>query len=365
MSTLKVPAKFGWAGSDSAKKAWDAIGESFPHFFISGQTQATQNIKIHLWDAAKKVNGGQHLPTFYQEIGDCVSMGASNGVNYLSCVQIAQGAAQKYRPCFQPYVYGISRVQIGGGTLWGDGSHGVWAADGLRKYGVLWADEVGVPAYSGQVAKRWGARPGPPQNFIDSASKFKLGNAARVTNYTQVRDALANWYPVTVASDRGFRMQLRTDKGKSWGVPSGTWGHQMVFIGVDDDPARPGCYCLNSWGADAFGTPADDAPPGGFWVDAEVVDYMTGMGDSFAFSQFEGFPEQKLDFMLIGSETATGEDPGIGDPSSMLIGPQSLKPYNAPFYRGPKPRTTVVNVPFDTKAANAVPQKAKKSKAKK
>lgn len=358
MSTTTVPAPFGWAGIDTAKRAWDDIGHLFPHFFIAGQSQATQTVKVHLWDAAKKVNGGQHLPTFYQQTGDCVSMGASNGVDYLSCVQIVQGAAQKYRPCYQPYIYGISRHQIGGDRLGyaagscvnEGGSVGVWAVAGLKQYGCLWADEPGVPPYSCQVATRWG-NSGPPQNFIDMASKYKLGNAAKVTNYTQVRDAIANWYPVTVSSDRGFRMRLQEDKGKSWGVPSGTWGHQMCFIGVDDDPARPGCYCLNSWSASAFGPPADDAPPGGFWVDAEVVDYMVGMGDSFAISQFNGFPEQKLDFMLIGDDDATNTEAGYGDPSNMLIGPQSLKPQSAPFYRGPRNK-----IIFDSGAAAAVPQ---------
>src|SRR3954470_24100472 len=94
---IRVPAQFGWAGQDEASKAWEAIGESFPDFFISGQTQPSQAVKVHLWAAAKKINGGKHLPTFYQQIGDCVSMGAANAIDYLSCVQIVQGAAQKFR----------------------------------------------------------------------------------------------------------------------------------------------------------------------------------------------------------------------------------------------------------------------------
>lgn len=342
MSTpfIKTPALFGWAGQDSANRAYDLIGDQFPHFFIAAQTTPTDRRRVVLWDAAKKVNSGHHLPTFRQAVGDCVSQGAANAIDYLSCVQIIQGTAQKYRPAYQPYIYGISRHQVGQDQLGPDrdgqhgGSNGIWAANGMKQYGVLWSDYDGVPPYSGQVAVRWG-NSGPPDPFVKYASQFKLGNAARVTNYTQVRDALANWYPVTVASHRGFAMKLRQDRGRSWGVPQGQWQHQMVFIGVDDDPARPGVYCLNSWGEDAFGPPADDAPPGGFWIDAEVVDEMAGVGDSWALSQFEGYPEQKLDFMLIGNQAAAQD----GDPSNLLIGPQKLelRPHRAPLYRGRKP----------------------------
>ena len=95
-------------------------------------------------------------------------------------------------------------------------------------------------------------------------------------------------------------MAGKADRGKLWGVKSGVWNHQMCFIGVDDDSARPGAYCMSSWGPWVHGKPVDDAPPGGFWVDAEVVEEMVSQQDSYAYSQFEGFPEQKLDFMLIG-----------------------------------------------------------------
>jgi hypothetical protein len=254
-----------------------------------------------LWDYARRAGGGEHLPTYRQEVGDCVSMGAANAVNYLACMEIVRlGDRERFRPAHQPFIYGVSRVQIGGGRLGSsDGSLGIWAADGVRRYGVLAADDDGVPRYSGRLARQWGQPPGPPDRFLQSARPHVLKSTAPVTRYEQVRDALANGYPVTVASMQGFRMRPVVSGGKHWGVPASQWAHQMCFVGVDDDPARPGCYCLNSWGADAHGSPADDAPPGGFWVDAAVVDRMVRQNDSFAFSQFEGFPEQRLDFRLI------------------------------------------------------------------
>jgi hypothetical protein len=301
-----LPAgQFGWVPpeerSADVTKIVESVLSSLPPFFVVGQTESSVGKRCVLWDYTRKINDEKHLPTYRQEIGDCVSMGAANAVNYLSAMEIVRlGDREKFRPAFQPFIYGISRVQIGGGRINGDGSIGSWAAEGLKKFGVLFADEPDVPKYSGSVAKTWGNCPGPPVQFLQRAKPFVLKTTSQVTSYEQVRDALVNGYPVTVASNQGFQMRGKVDRSKLWGVPAGSWAHQMCFIGVDDDSARPGCYCLNSWGPDAHGSPVDDAPPGGFWVDASVVTKMVRQQDSFACSQFDGFPAQDLDFRLIG-----------------------------------------------------------------
>lgn len=294
-------ARCGWLGIDAAKRAVADIGPTLPRFAIIGAADSSEGKRVVLWDYTRQVNRGSHLPTWRQEIGDCVSMGAANAIDYLACMEIARlGDRERYRRSFPPFIYGVSRMQIGGGKLGlSDGSLGVWAADAVRKFGVLACDEPKTPKYSGDVARTWGRTPGVPKAFLELGKPHCLKTVAQVSNYPQVRDALINGYPVTVASSRGFRMELRVANGKSWGVPAGQWFHQMCFVGVDDDSQRPGCYCLNSWGDTAHGKPADDAPPGGFWVDAEVVESMVKEGDSWAYSQFEGFPARKLNFRLL------------------------------------------------------------------
>lgn len=299
-----IQPTFGWIPPSQRSRETEAsvqqVVGSMPEFLLVKSGVKRQSNRVVLWEYAKKVNGGKHLPTFRQEVGDCVSQGAANAVNYLSCMEIARlGDAEKYRPAFQPYIYGISRVQIGKDRINGDGSIGAWAAEGVKLFGVLFGDEEGVPTYSGEVARSWGRRPGPPPQFVEKAKPHIVKTVSPVRTYDDVKEALLNGYPVTVASNRGFQMKGRVDRGKLWGVPAGTWMHQMAFIGVDDDSARPGSYCLNSWGPNAHGSPPDDAPPGGFWVDADTVTQMVSQGDSFAFSQFEGFPEQDLNFFLI------------------------------------------------------------------
>lgn len=290
----------------------ERIIESSAPFFIAAQTRATDGARVLLWEATKKVNRGKHLPTLRQQVGSCVGHGGDNAVQYLQCWEIIRkGDREKWRPTCEPYFYGTMR-RVGGFRISGDGGVGAWMAEAVKQFGVLPADAKGVPAtptvsedtygttvsWPGSLDQSWGRRPGPPEELVNEGRKHLVQTYAQVRNYLQVRDAIANGYPVTVASMQGFQMKPVVDKGKHWGRASGSWAHQMCFVGVDDDSSRPGCYLLNSWGADAHGKPAGDEPPGGFWVDAEVVDRMTGQDDSFAFSQFNGFPEQ-LDFMLI------------------------------------------------------------------
>jgi hypothetical protein len=286
----------GWLGVEAAKAAREALAEHWSPFVLHdefGAVVSGERVDTFLWQYAKKANGGEHLANIPQQIGDCVSFGAAHAVDYLACMEIVRlGEAETYRPAFPPYIYGISRVQIGGGRIGGDGSVGAWGAAGLQKYGVLAANEAGVPPYSGRVARAWGDQ-GPPAAMIERARPHLIKSAANVASFEQIADALCNGYPTTVASDRGFDMQPVLRDGRRWGVPRGSWAHQMCFIGVIFG-SRPGCYCLNSWGPDAHGPPAQDEPPGGFWVEAEVVTSMARQGDAFALSQFNGFPRQRL-----------------------------------------------------------------------
>ncbi|QDU62148.1 hypothetical protein Pan216_30150 [Planctomycetes bacterium Pan216] len=301
----------GWAGPDAAEKAYAELAPTLPKFAIEGHEDSRGAI-VHLWDFAKQLNG-EHIPTATQLVGDCVSQGAANAVNYLAAMEIVRlGEHEELRLAFAPYIYGSARAYVGGGRIPcnQDGAVGVWAAKALQQYGVLAADAEGCPEYSAKIARAWGCD-GPPDQFQQLARAQIVKTFARVTTYDQVRDALANGYPVTVASDVGFRMKGQVEDGKLWGIPKGNWAHQMCFVGIDDTADVPrfagggkgAVYCLNSWGPDAHGESPDGAPPGGFWIGANVVDRMVGQGDSFAFSQFEGFKSQDLDFdVLLSSE---------------------------------------------------------------
>lgn len=293
MST--VTPQFGWLGPEEARREWDAFGENFPEFKITGLPEGYQRPAraVH-WDAMKKATG-DYLVNVAQEIGDCVSWGCRNAVDHTAACEIAAGERETFKPSFPPYFYGISRVQIGGGRLGNsDGSLGSWAAEGVRKYGVLPRDADGCPDYSGSVAKKWGYN-GPPEDFIDVAKPHLIRTTARITNINDLADALANGFSASIASMWGAAMRLRDDKGKSWFTGSDSWPHQMSIIGYDTVDGELCFFRLNSWGPNAHG-PQLDGPPGGGWLRGGALDRkLRDSGcECFAFSGFDGFPAQKI-----------------------------------------------------------------------
>src|SRR5437868_7515840 len=78
---------------------------------------------VFLWDACRRATGG-HLPAHDQDgVGCCVGEGFSSAVEYLQCVEIALGGeAEEYSPISSESVYALSRVEVGGGRIGGDGS---------------------------------------------------------------------------------------------------------------------------------------------------------------------------------------------------------------------------------------------------
>lgn len=287
----------GWAGKAKAQKAWEEIKGS-PEFVPLDIKNVQGDGRLMLFDVVKKVLG-KFTENYPQEIGDCVSFGAKNAVEYLQCCEILmKGDREKFHNVFPPYFYGISRVQIGGGRIGcnSDGSVGSWAAQGVVKYGVLRSDFDGVPKYSGSIARKWGCN-GAPDMFIQEAKSFPVQSAAIVTNWDDFVKAITNGFPVTIASNVGFEMKVRN--GEFYHRASGVWNHQMMGCGVSNTSEFTGAIILNNWG-DVHGRLKDEVtgeelPPGVLRVKKDVVEKMLRQGDSFAFSNFKGFPEQPVD----------------------------------------------------------------------
>lgn len=248
---------------------------------------------------------GQHIGQI-QQIGDCVSFGAAHAVDHTYCTEIAR--EQK------PYefialtstedIYGGSRVQIGRGQLGQqDGSIGAWAAQYVNQYGTLIRqkyDRDDLTQYSPQRAREWGLpNRGTPEYLFQYAKQHKIRTVSLVRTYEEVRDAICNGYAVTVASNQGFAQRRDND---GFLQPQGNWGHQMCVIGVNDKDRRKGVLILNSWPYEWVSGPtgAYDMPPGSFWVDANVFEQrMLSAGDSWVFSDREGFPKKELSWRIM------------------------------------------------------------------
>lgn len=297
MPSTKHPT--GWVNDP---KAVDRVMGALPHpvFGITARPiqDSGKGKTVLLYQANRKVFGKDfcHLQT----IGDCVSHGWSLLGDTLNCVQINQGQRQKFMGEIATEVmYAGSRIEIGqGGCGRGDGSIGAWASQFISEYGTLVRGKYGsidLTNYDGNRARSWGMPgKGVPDELETLIREHPVKTVSLVQTYEEARDAIANGYPVAVCSNQGFQ-ESRDSAG--FARPSGVWGHCMCFIGCDDAYSRPGLLCMNSWGPSWISGPKrNDQPEGSFWVDADTVNRMLRMQDSFAGSGFKGFPAQNIDY---------------------------------------------------------------------
>lgn len=284
----------------------ETLAKSSSPIFIASASPLYESGKgkiVCLWQPLIDLMG--RFPVHEQTIGDCVSHAFGLGIDVLQAVEIIRNgdSEQWIAETSTEAIYALSRVERGGGRLGsGDGSVGAWAADAVSKWGTLWRKQYGkydLRQYSGKLAKQWGMpRAGLPDDLEPEAKPYIVGTTSMVTSYEAARDAIANGYPVTVCSNQGFS-DVRDSEG--FARPSGSWAHAMVFIAVDDASRRPGLCCQNSWGPSwNSGPKRHNQPDGSFWVDADVANRMLSRDpDSWALSNYRGFPKRKLDFAMI------------------------------------------------------------------
>ena len=283
------PQLFGWRPDLVQQAEGDTIKFQSP---FHAPPAATENPPPPIWTLTKKLNNGNHLPTVEQGTGDCVAAGLAQAGARLQVADIAaRFQEEQLLPWHIAYIYGISRVQIGGGNIPGPGSTGAWGAAAVNKYGVLFNTDAGAPAYSGSLSDRWGEPPGPPVPFQELAEDNIVQQFARLTSIAELREALVNYHPVTIASMQGFKMEPIIREGYHVFQPEGQWPHQMCLLAWMDEPFQA-AYRLNSWGPDAHGTPLRGEPPGGAWCTADVLEKELACShcELFTYSLFDGFP---------------------------------------------------------------------------
>lgn len=251
-----------------------------------------------------------------QGIGDCVSWGAELVATMLMAIGAAlRGESWEGEAATEP-IYGGSRVEANGGRLAGysDGSYGAAAAKWLRNWGViLRADysaitgnpEHDLRRYDKDKAKRWGnfgcggakdARGEGPLDVV--ARKHPVKSTSLVQNAEQADAAIQSGYPISVASNIGFGNMRRNADGVV--RASGTWNHQMMIAGVRWLRGQRQFRLFQSWGKSASGPDPginDQAISDcSWWITEEDANRIFRQGDSFAFSDLQGFPPRALNF---------------------------------------------------------------------
>lgn len=313
-----TPSKDRIPGWD-AKRALEvgpAIARSQPSFAIrdeNGAIVSSRGSYNEIWKFEKLVNGGKFLLLPPQQTGDCASYAGAQGLTRRHAAQIYESkSGEKLLSPSTMALYGLGRHQVGkdrfrgrplrrGGYELSPGctvGEILQAAQGYGLYSLEQAEKDGFP-YSGNLANVWGDT-GPPKKVLDAARKVRLRAFSAMRTWDDVVDALANNYPIPFGAPMVFRSDTKTADGKRWlqfdsSVPPRNRGHAQVLIGVEDRPGKKaGAYCLGSWGVDAHDKPLNGEPPGGGWVEKELIEQIILPAyDCYAISDSDTFEVDK------------------------------------------------------------------------
>lgn len=251
-----------------------------------------------LYKFVEAVTPDGKYPIREQTIGDCVSQGTAGAVDCLTASEIAAGEYEKWNgECCSEYIYGLARVNIGGGTLRGDGAYGGWGVKAIG-LGTLVRQKYGntdFTKYNGSVAKQYGDY-GPPKELMNFAKEHPVRTYSQVRTVEECRDSIVNLFPVIICSNTGFATK-RDELG--FARRSGTWPHCMLVAGVDDNSNRKGFLIINSWGPRWISGPKRwEQPDGSFWCDYDTMSEILRQNDSWVISNFEGYKRQDVDWQV-------------------------------------------------------------------
>lgn len=289
-------AAFGWHRDEAAiaRNLNPAITTQFDAT-PAGRAVMGAEEDVFLWRAIQKASGKPPAWVNQGPVGCCVAAANKHVVDVLQAVQIASGKPGEWKPIAVEPSYSLSRVEIGGGRISGDGSVGAWIVKADQDFGVIPMEKIGehdLSVYSPSRARAWG-RSGCPDDLEPKAREHPVKGVALVKSPADVERAIRQGYPILVCSDQGFRMERDSD-GKC--SPQGIWYHAMAIIGVRVSAGKTLFFVVNSWGDKAHTGPVwpEDMPVEGFWADAAVIDRMVRQGDSHALSDVKGFPAREL-----------------------------------------------------------------------
>lgn len=293
----------GWSEAKNpglVKAAFNLLGYRFSSPNIFSQYDRVKGAKTMLYQVTRKVLG-HDTPNYAQEIGDCVSFGMKNAVEYLTCCdKLMKGQRDKYRPLFTPYYYGTGRVYVGGwDNDYSDGSLGSYMAEAVQKYGSVFLDMEGCPKYSGNVAKEFGAKRSLLDKWKPTAISYVVKKASLIKSWEDLVVSITNGGPVTTASSIGYAMEASSD---GFFRQTDEWNHQMCIIGVDDNDKDPYAIILNSWG-DVHGRLKDfetgeDLPVGVLRVRRKDIEKHIRAQETYSILDFEGDVERRIDKSL-------------------------------------------------------------------
>lgn len=220
--------------------------------------------------------------------GSCVGNGAASAADLTTAAEIViakQPERWVARQAADATYVGSRDIT---GQRGGQGSYGGAAAKFFLQWGSLHMVKYSEQYDLTQYSTRFCARNSLPEELKAKAAEHKFGTVALVKTKDECRQALQNGYGVFICSNQGFSSH-RDANGVS--QPQGSWSHCMYIAAW-----RPGFFLIvNSWNNNwnSGGIYPASQPWGSFWADENLVErrILSG-GDSYAVSNFNGFPRQ-------------------------------------------------------------------------
>lgn len=285
---------------------------AFPRAFQAdvGDKPDNSRANVRLWELVRSVDVpgkplGQDFGCGPQQTGDCVSWGGAGAKSIVICKQVHKGQrpASEAGWVFTGYEYGVCRVNSGKSRLpchEAGAFPDVYAMQG-KDFGYLLAVVDKCPPYTGKLAKQWGCT-GAPAEWVKIAKTRAGGDAYPIRSTDELRDAICNGYPCTIAVSfcPGNKFTKDGRGCLNWNGPN-QGGHQMYVAGYDGSlgPGREYFYIQNSHGPDAEATcePQQGEPFGGFWITMKTAERWVAEGSTWAISDVAGFPvEDEIDW---------------------------------------------------------------------
>lgn len=215
------------------------------------------------------------------EHGFCAGAGTNNAGERTLVARIAKGDPFLYKKSALEVTYAGGRYDAG--YRWaGDGSTTAASAAFLKKHGLCVRDIYGsydLTKYQADAARTW-ARSGLPAPVLAGANLYPCEEIAKITKWSDAKQAMAQGHYVAVGSSYGFK---RTRDKDGVLTPSGTWQHVMSFGGWVKINGEDHAHLINSWGA-YFTGPQGKYPIGddGGYIHWKVAEAMLSKNDSYA-----------------------------------------------------------------------------------
>lgn len=310
---MNAPGPLGWIPFGQRDKAMnDAHADSLAKMIrFTAPPIPTGPVNVRLFDAWKHPDvvadcDGVTFDRFHQITGSCVGAGGGNALFTLIATQrlFADSPTKAFIPWW-PHPYGKSRLRAGMKNP-GEGSLGSTFADALTMDGVIDAANPQLPKFSQpdglmltqQLEIAWSDGDSGTVTPYDSlAREHPLGTAAELHSVADIRAAIINGYPVTVACNN-YIGSARVEGSGADACLIGSWDsygpHQQSIHAVWDHPQfGPLYWGQNNWPKSVYPRDPAGGPVCGCWVREANVEKLWRLDpEIYALSHLTWFPAQ-------------------------------------------------------------------------